>query len=51
MAAGPRFIALERTAQRTPLETALILFRTCILRPLPSNGRCLQSYYLATAIA
>jgi hypothetical protein len=26
------------------------LLRACLLQPLPSNGHCLQSHYLATAI-
>jgi hypothetical protein len=38
MAAGPRYITLARTAQKTPLPTA-VLFRACLLRPLPHNGR------------
>jgi hypothetical protein len=50
MAAGPRYIASTRTAQRTPLPTALLLLLAFLLRLLPSNGRCLQSHYLATAL-
>jgi hypothetical protein len=46
----PRYLASARTAQRTSLLTALLLLRTCLLGPLPSNCRCLQSHYLATAI-
>jgi hypothetical protein len=50
MAAGPCYIALVQIAHRTPFPAALLLLRACLLRPLPSNGRCLHSHYLATAI-
>jgi hypothetical protein len=50
MAAGHSYIASARTEQRTPLTTALLLLRTCLLRPLRSNCRCLLSYYLVTAV-
>jgi hypothetical protein len=45
-----RFTASARTSQRTPFPRVLILLRSCLLRPLPSNIRFLQSHYLATAI-
>jgi hypothetical protein len=45
-AAGPCYIDSARIAQRTPLPTALLLLRACLLRPLPSNAHCLQSHYL-----
>jgi hypothetical protein len=48
MTPGPRYISSARTAQRTPLPTALLL-RACLLRPLPSSDHCLQGHYLATA--
>jgi hypothetical protein len=51
MTAGPRYIASARTAQKTLLPTALLLSRSCVLRPLSSNGRGLQSHYLVTVIA
>jgi hypothetical protein len=52
MVAGPRYIASARTAQKTPLPTALMLFLACLLRqslshcqatcvytqPFPNNG-------------
>jgi hypothetical protein len=50
MTVGPRYLASERAAQRTPLPTAFLLLLACLLRPLPGNRRCLQSHYLATAI-
>jgi hypothetical protein len=50
LAADPRYIASTRTAQRTLLPTALLLLRACLLRPLPNNGHCLHSHYLATAV-
>jgi hypothetical protein len=31
-------------------NTALLLLRTCMLRPLHSNDRCLQSRLLATGL-
>jgi hypothetical protein len=45
MANGPRYIALAGTTQRTPPPTGLTL-----LRPLSSNGCCLQSHYLPVAV-
>jgi hypothetical protein len=33
MAAGPRCVASERTAQKTPFLTVLLLLRACLLRP------------------
>jgi hypothetical protein len=38
MSAGPRYIALARTAQETPLPTALLMFSSCLLRS--SLGFC-----------
>jgi hypothetical protein len=49
MAAG-LCIASTRTAQRTPSLKTLPLLLACLLQSLPSNGRCLQSHYLATAV-
>jgi hypothetical protein len=40
MAAGPRYIASARTAQKTPLPTTLLLLR--VTQPLPNNG-CFSS--------
>jgi hypothetical protein len=48
IAAAPRYIDSARTAQRTPLPR--VFLRTCHLRPLPNNGRCLQSHYLGAAV-
>jgi hypothetical protein len=49
MAADPRYIASTRTAQgKSPQNSSIV--RTYLLRPLPSNGRCLQCHYLATAV-
>jgi hypothetical protein len=50
MVAGPRHTDSARTAQRTPIPTALLLLRACLLRPLPNNGSYLRSFYLATII-
>jgi hypothetical protein len=47
MVAGPRYIALARAAQRTPL---LLLLRAGLFLPLSNNGRCLKIHYLETAI-
>jgi hypothetical protein len=44
------YITSAWTAQRTPLPDSLLLLRACLLRPLPSYDRCLQSHHLATAI-
>jgi hypothetical protein len=44
------YIASARSAQRTRLPIALLLLCACLLRPLPSNNRCLQSHYLATVV-
>jgi hypothetical protein len=44
-----RHVALSRTTWRTPLPSYSIVV-TKLLRSLPSNGRCLQSHYLATAV-
>jgi hypothetical protein len=44
IAAAPRFMASTRTAQKTPLTAVILLLLECVLRPLPSNGRCLQSH-------
>jgi hypothetical protein len=41
---------LAWTEQRTMLPTALVLLHACLLRPLPSSDRYLQSHYLATSI-
>jgi hypothetical protein len=49
-ASGPRYIDSARTAQRTLLPTALLLLLACLLWLLPSNGSCLHSHYLATAV-
>jgi hypothetical protein len=39
------------TPRHGPTEnTALLLLRACMLRPLPSNGHCLQSHRLATGL-
>jgi hypothetical protein len=48
MATGPRYIASARTARKTPLPTALLLLRACLLRP---SRACLQSRSLATAVS
>jgi hypothetical protein len=50
MAAGPRYIALAWTAQRTLIPTALLLLHVCLSWPFPSNMHCLQSHYSAMAI-
>jgi hypothetical protein len=50
MASGPWYTASPWTAQRKPLPTALLLFRACLLRILPSNGSCLHNHYLAAVI-
>jgi hypothetical protein len=46
MAAGSRYIASTPTIQRTPLPTVV----ACLLRPLPSNDRCLQNHHLPTVV-
>jgi hypothetical protein len=38
IADGPGYIASARRAQKTPLLTALILLRACLLHPLTSKG-------------
>jgi hypothetical protein len=43
-------VAIARTALTTQLPTALILLCACPSRLLSSNGRCLQSHYLANVI-
>jgi hypothetical protein len=43
-------IASARTAQRPPLPTTLLFLRACLLRPIPYNGRYLQTNYLAAAV-
>jgi hypothetical protein len=40
----------EPSAARTTQNTVLLLFRVCMLRALPSNGRYLQSHCLATGL-
>jgi hypothetical protein len=40
----------ETVAARTTENTVLLLLRACMLRALPSNGRCLQSNRLATGL-
>jgi hypothetical protein len=51
MAAATRYVASARTTHRTLLPTVLLLLRVHLLWPLHSNGHCLQSHYLATAIS
>jgi hypothetical protein len=41
---------LETAAARTTENTVLLLFRECMLRALPNNGRYLQSNRLATGL-
>jgi hypothetical protein len=47
IAAAPSYIASARTAQKKSPPTVLPLMRARLLRPIPSNGHCLQSHYLA----
>jgi hypothetical protein len=46
----PPQLTLVTDRTKTPLPTALLLLRACLLRPLPSNGRRLQSHSLAVTI-
>jgi hypothetical protein len=45
-----RHVAVARTEQRTPLPSYTLVHVRNLLRPLPSNGLCLQSYYLAMGL-
>jgi hypothetical protein len=49
MASGPCYIASAQTAQRTPLPTALLLLRMCLLQPLLSSGCCIADYFAVIA--
>jgi hypothetical protein len=46
----PSYIALACMVQRIPLLTACLVLCVCLLWPLPSNSRCLQSHYFAMAV-
>jgi hypothetical protein len=47
---GLLYVASARTTQRTPLPTVLIFLHVSLLRPLHSNGGCLQSHFLVTTV-
>jgi hypothetical protein len=59
-AAGPRYLASARIAQKTPLPTAFLLLRACLVggiawqrplftEPLLRNGYCVAVYFAVVA--